>query len=69
MTDCFGGSPPALQDLLGGRIDFMCEQISTAIFSFVLPVSKVLPQPQVTVALKYLGCIFSFIAVPRSQSI
>jgi tripartite-type tricarboxylate transporter receptor subunit TctC len=26
----YRGSPPALQDLLGGRIDFMCEQISTA---------------------------------------
>jgi tripartite-type tricarboxylate transporter receptor subunit TctC len=26
----YRGSPPALQDLLGGCIDFMCEQISTA---------------------------------------
>jgi tripartite-type tricarboxylate transporter receptor subunit TctC len=26
----YRGSAPAMQDLLGGRIDFMCEQISTA---------------------------------------
>ena len=27
----YRGSAPALQDMMGGRIDFMCEQISTAL--------------------------------------
>jgi tripartite-type tricarboxylate transporter receptor subunit TctC len=27
----YRGSAPAMQDLIGGRIDFMCEQISTAL--------------------------------------
>jgi tripartite-type tricarboxylate transporter receptor subunit TctC len=27
----YRGSAPALQDMIGGRIDFMCEQISTAL--------------------------------------
>jgi tripartite-type tricarboxylate transporter receptor subunit TctC len=27
----YRGSGPAMQDLLGGRIDYICDQISTAV--------------------------------------
>src|SRR5258707_14946505 len=42
---------------------WQAEQISTVIFFFVLRVLNLFPQPQVTVASSYLGCMPSFMGI------